>query len=1005
VNNRPLDPAIDPNDPRSKYRSSRGSAQNGRGPHLANRSAARGHGTSARSLGFRATAQNVRARIVGTTVQVAAASARLPQARQLAPNGKWSPPSSAIHHTLIKPTAAKPAPLARFASVLQDSERDRLLDPARFLAAIASTKDRQTFNTMVPSESKPAPTPKAAEVIANPSKRILNTLNELVQAAPKPVLPLKAVEAVANLNLLKKDAQRIAQGPKAGKAGKSGPRNPKVEKHTPDKPEADVTAPGKQNAERPKVKIPNVVNDNPEKYEERLREERKLIRQVPTHEFVFPPPNSRSTPLYGDVDAYTDGVPSPGTPNFSTSSEDSPAVGLANMIQQGNAGEDTPPSSATLKDTTPVVGLGISARPASVPEPNSIVEADLLMLESEEVHGYGSGALVVHNPQVSGAAADLIDLEFDNTTQESSTPNLPEPAQEKKPEPKAEPVEPSAASIEYPLYVEIGGIRYYREDQLARAIPPEAATDNAATAPLASAGAAATDRLITGSGYTIGVRHMGFQDGNLVGERNLARRAQESLPPPTISSIWADSPPRATGKRRIRTKSPVRVKTQSTQETVPQKKMSLDPRPAAIGEQNLPGRSRETASRDLPPNSSGESSQVEVCHASRTVQRPQGSTMPREANPWDTSSSFVSTDPRFIQLAGSHRTEATTRAVTSLSQSTTNGPPATRSRDRSSEAVPSGLSEDSIFTRAERSRSSQDQFRSSTSEDVGTAGAGTVEHNAMQHSVSMRYPFSQNLTNAGSTATVPENETPEEQMVRLINSQGSTGMTPLTLERPMPEIGQTRESTSSTGYSKESSRSQTRVSRSRANLVTSKWATEEVGTSSTTNRQFPKPASLPHHVLSFRKSNTPIMRSDGKITTKITRTPAGPGFDLLKAELDAREATSNSRETAAVARTAQFTTQQINSVAPAAHSPARVGNFATLNTSAAQAVHNPHIASPRQTTQSFTNLNATSGRNMPSEPRIRVVNPARTLGRSQVPAATESGRSNNGGDSSSESEP
>jgi hypothetical protein len=928
VTNRPLDPAIDLNDPRSKYRSGRGSAQNSRDRYLANRSPARGHVTSVRSPAFGSTAQNVRARMVGTTVQMAMASVRLPQARQLALNGNGAPPSSAINHTQNKPPAAKPVSLARFAPALEDCERDRLLDPARFLAAIASTNDREIFNTMVPLESKQAPASNAAEVIADPSKRILKTFAELVQAIPKPVLPPKAIETVSSLSLLKKekqedslkkDAQRLSQGLKSGKGGKLGPGNSKAEKHTPNKPEVDIPTPEKQKAERHRVQIPNVVNNTPEKYQEWLREERKLIRQVPTHEFVFPPPNSRSTPLYGDVDAYMDGVPSPGTLNFSPSSEDSPPVELANMIQEGNTREEKQPSSPTLKEATAVVGLGISARPASLPEPTVNVEPDLLMLGSEEVNGYGSGALVVQNPRVSGAATDLIDLEFDNIPQESLTPYLLEHVPAKNPEPKAEPVESSATSMEHPPYVDIGGIRYYREDQLARAIPPEAATDiNATATPLASAGSVAMDRVITGSGYTIGVCHMGVHNGNLLGDRNLARRAQESSLPPTIHSAWADSPLRATGKRCIRAKSPVRVEQQSTPVTIPQRNVSLDSRPAAIGEQNHPGRSRKTASRDVPANSPSKSAQVEVCHVSRHVECPPSSTMPREANPWDTSSSFVSTDPRASQLAGSHRTEATTR----------------------------------------------------------------------------------DLTIAGSSSTTPGVETQDERIVRLINSRGSTGMTRLTLERPKAEISQARESKSSTDSSKESSRSQTSISRSRGNLVTSKWATGEAGTPSISNRQFSKPASLPYHVLSFRKSDTPILRSDGKITTKIIRTHAGPGFDLLKAEAEARKAASNSRETATVVPTAQFTNEQVNSVASAARFAARTVNSATLTTSAAAAAANLHIT----TTQSLNNLNATPGRNMPSEPRRRVVNPALALRRSHGLAVFEGDRSNNDGEIGSELE-
>lgn len=76
------------------------------------------------------------------------------------------------------------------------------------------------------------------------------------------------------------------------------------------------------------------------------------IRQVPTHEFAFPPPHR------GETDSWTDGLLSNRSsdyisPSFSCTNEPSPAVGQGGLIGLGIQGVDTSMSDATNKDNTP----------------------------------------------------------------------------------------------------------------------------------------------------------------------------------------------------------------------------------------------------------------------------------------------------------------------------------------------------------------------------------------------------------------------------------------------------------------------------------------------------------------------------------------------------------------------------------------------------------------------------------------------------------------------------
>ena len=284
-----------------------------------------------------------------------------------------------------------------------------------------------------------------------------------------------------------------------------------------------------------------------------------------------------------------------------------PASKAAEIVAKPSVTGTTQPLFTNSENTMPVVGPGTSVRPTSVPEPRANVDGDLLSLGPEEAVNPGIEDPLVQAPQISGAIADLIDLDFSSVPQESLTPSLPEPGQE--PELNAESVESSAALVENPLCVEIGGLCYFREDQLVRFTPPEATTGSTVTIPSALI-PAQTDRAVIGSGYTIGVCQLDLHNGNLLGDHNLPRRAQDNSKTSKLNSIWADRPAQCAGIRRVRREAPVRVGSGSTLEGLLQTNLLHDPRPSAIGDQNLPGRFHGVASQDKSANASGGSSQV-----------------------------------------------------------------------------------------------------------------------------------------------------------------------------------------------------------------------------------------------------------------------------------------------------------------------------------------------------------------------------------------------------------
>jgi hypothetical protein len=875
--NRPLDPAIDPTDSRSKYRFRRGNSQTSQGSHQDNRSRVRGSTTSGRGLGRGGTRQAVRGAIVGTKVQVTATSARLPQARQHAPNSRWAAASLTANPTPKEPAGIAPAPAKRVPPFMQDSpEYNMLLDPAAFLAAIAKTKDREIFNEMIPSEPKPAPASKAAEIVAKPSKNVEKTFNDLVQSTPRPALPPKVAEIVASLSLLTTDTQPTAKVSEARKLAveKSGPvskangMKKMVQKAVKNvEPEGlkseelmpkDITLakaiPPKATHQRPKSGKPTeFAKLTPGQEEEQRRDERKLIRRVPKHESIFPPPFSKSAASSDEISEWTDGFPSPGMSNFSGSPEHAPVVALADLIEESNTAETSKLSPAAQEAEAAVVGLGISNMATSVPEPKNNVDEDLLRLRTDEadhrpVGDHRGGTCILRQAQASGAAVDLMDLDFGSISQDSLIPSLPGPELKPETESDTKPVETLTAPLDLPPYVDVGGVRYFREGQRPPAIPPATATGDVATiaqrtAPLA------TDQVITESGYTIGVPNLDLHNGHLFGDHKFARKTQVNLAKPMIDSERS-TPLVAMASRRVRTGSPVRVDQEQMLEVPLGTNTAADPRPHAIGDQNLPGRSQGVKPQDMPPISSIFSSQEGGCNAQGSTHCPQGQTMPVEANPWGTSCTAVSAAPKASNLAESQWGQLTARVVTRSSDSTTEGCPSIPSVDRPSETMPSSQSGESIFCHVQAQNSPRSHVRPSTSEDIVMSSAHQIGRTAKQLSLSVRStsPEEVNLTGSSQSPLLQENF--EERMVRLMNSQGSTGMTKFAGAGTTTE---SRDSLSSAKHTRGSSRSQSALGKLNTNLGISKWAAEDAVTYST--KQSVKPSSKFQAVGHFRSAS------------------------------------------------------------------------------------------------------------------------------------------------------
>lgn len=983
--NRPLDPAIDPTDPRSKYRFRRGNGRAGKGSHQGSPSRVRGSTTSGRGLGRGVTGQVVRGTTVGTKAQVSATSARLPQGRRLAPNSRCATASLAVNPTSNEPVGIEPAPARRVPPFLKDSPGyDMLLSPAAFLATIAKTKDREIFNKMISSESKPAPASKAAEVVAKPSKNVEKTFNDLAQSTPRPALPPKVAEIVASLNLLTTDTQLIAQVPEADKLAAEKPalvckvnevkevirdavKNVEPERLKSDElmPE-DITPaqaiPSKIAYQKPKVGKPTeFVKLTPEQEEGQRRWERKLIRQVPTHEFFLPPPFSNSGPSFHEIFGWTDGLPSPGMSNFSGSPEPTPMIALADLIEEGDAAETSKPPPAAQEAEAAAVDLGISDVVTSVPELRNNVDEDLLGLKTNEagqqpVGDHGGGTCILPKAQTSSAAADLMDLDFGSISQDSLIPSLPGLRPKPKTEPKTEadtkPVASLIPPLDLPPNVEVGGVSCFREGQRPPVIPPATATGGVATIALATA-PPATDRVDTGSEHTTGVLNQGLHNGHLFGDHKLTRKTQGNLTKPTIDSIWS-TPSVAMARRRARTGSSVRFDQEQTIEVPLEANTTVDPRPHAIGDRNLPGRPQGVRPQDMPSISSTFSSQEGGCNTQGSTHCPQGQVMPVEANPWGASCTAVSTAPKASNLAGSQWAQLAARLVTRSSDSTTEGHASVWSAGQPSETVSSSQSGESTFCHARVQNSPQSHFPPSTSEDV-MSSAHQIGRTAEQLSLPMRSTSLEDVNLVESSQPTPLQENFEGRMVRLMNSQGSKGMTKFARGDATTEP---RGLLSSEKHTRGSPRSQSTLDKLRTNLDISKWAAKDAARYSMTAVCSPKLTSLSHQVPGFKQSDISVRRPEDRVMTKSQGTPPDPRLAPLLAEVAAQPAAPSSPEI-----TCSTTTNLV-------------------------------VATGSSRCNSPTTQSMASGRNMTAEPRIRVVNRARALGESKRPVVAQRGKGN-----------
>jgi hypothetical protein len=548
-----------------------------------------------------------------------------------------------------------------------------------------------------------------------------------------------------------------------------------------------------------------------------------------------------------------------------------------------------------------------------------------------------------------------MDLDFGSISQDALIPSLPRPGPKPKTEPRTEsdtkPVDSLTAPLDLPPYVDVGRVRYFREGQRPPAIPPATATEDVATIAPRTA-PPATDRVVTEGGYTVGVPNLGFHNGHLFGDPKLARKTQVNLAKPTIDSIWP-TPLVAMARRRVRTGSPVRVDQEQTLEVSLGTNPAVDPRPHAIGDQNLPGRSQGVRLQDMPPISTGFSSQEGGCNTQDSTHCHQGQTMPVEANPLGASYTAASAAPKASNLAESQWGQLTARVVTLSSDSTTEGHPSIPNVGRSSETIPSGQSGKSTFCHAQVQKSPQSHFRPSTSEDVVMSSAHQIGRTAEQLSPSVRPTSSENVNLAGSSQPPPLQENFEERMVRLMNSQGSTGMRKFTGDGATNE---SRDSISSAKHTRGSSRSQSTLGKLSANLGISKWAAGDAATYSTTAVCSPKLTSLSRRVPNFKQSDISLQHLEGRIMTETQGTPPGPRPALSLAEVAAQPAAPSSQEI-----TRSMTTNPVVATGPSRH--------------------------PSPTNQSMS-----PSRNMTSEPRIRVVNKARALGESKRPAVAQRGR-------------
>ena len=254
----------------------------------------------------------------------------------------------------------------------------------------------------------------------------------------------------------------------------------------------------------------------------------RQIRQVPCHEFSFPPPNMTSTKQKSlQPSSYTDGTLSPTSftseaPSTQLSSSGIPAAAAANTTVTTE--EARSPATANTSLPQELARLGIQEHASQLQKETSH-EGDFAMLDIDTDNSATAAQppLSATGSQRSGEVADILDEENERLNQEPLTPN----------------------ASNNPPSLEINGTRYYREDQIAArslasrhaeienalpsssfAEPPDAFSRN--------------DRAIIGR-VSIGVN-------TLLGNHNLPGRSRvdgSTQAAQSLQSIWSCSAPKA----------------------------------------------------------------------------------------------------------------------------------------------------------------------------------------------------------------------------------------------------------------------------------------------------------------------------------------------------------------------------------------------------------------------------------------------------------------------------
>jgi hypothetical protein len=84
--------------------------------------------------------------------------------------------------------------------------------------------------------------------------------------------------------------------------------------------------PSKATYQKPKIEKPTEFAKLTPGQEKEWCRERKLIRQVPKHEFLFPPPFSKLGSSFNEMSEWTNGLPSPSMSNSFGLPEPTPVI-------------------------------------------------------------------------------------------------------------------------------------------------------------------------------------------------------------------------------------------------------------------------------------------------------------------------------------------------------------------------------------------------------------------------------------------------------------------------------------------------------------------------------------------------------------------------------------------------------------------------------------------------------------------------------------------------------